>query len=284
MVDDLSEKFASNLNYNYVGNNPILRYDPDGRDWYSTNDGQYVYNKDLNRDNSSQFFLDNNIEGAKYAIASNRMGDMNYGGDGIIYNDSNSGGGSPVENGNVQNIEEVVMMHPKAIARKNREEAFYRLHDAEAKMFGKYAYGISAGYKFGNAGYNVSLLQNFGTGQAKLLGTSSIGTETSFGFTFQLTALAAYGKNPDGSNYNDVFGGAVRSGSDISASYILGGGVGRSTEDNSLLPSPRGTTSIGINIGPSIGGGVSRTYTTDLTPSLNRFFKSNWIQHKPQFD
>ncbi|WP_168186903.1 RHS repeat-associated core domain-containing protein [Elizabethkingia sp. JS20170427COW] len=274
--DELSEKFFSNSNYNYVGNNPILIYDPDGRDWYYTNDGQYLYNKDLNRDNASQFFKDNNIEGAKYAFASNVMGSMNYASDGYIYDDSAAGGGKAVENGTLHNIQEIVMTSPGAIEKRNAEAARSRLHEAIANYWGGYAYGITAGYKLGNAGYSLSLLQNFGTGQAKLFGTASAGTEQSFGLTFQLNALSAYGKNPDGTKYKDVFGGALGGGTEASASYIFGGSVSKSTEDNSLLPAPRGTTTTGINLGPSIGGGFSRTSTTDLTPALNRFLKFNW--------
>ncbi|MEN2436749.1 RHS repeat-associated core domain-containing protein, partial [Weeksellaceae bacterium A-14] len=275
--DQLSEKFFSNSNYNYVGNNPILIFDPDGRDWYYTNDGHYEFNKGLTKDNAEQFFKDNNIEGAKYAFENNTMGSMYYGSNGIIYDDSAAGGGLPYESGKVKNIDEVVINTPKAIANRNIEAARSRLREAEANYWGGYAYGLTVGYKFGNAGSSISLFQNFGTGQAKLLGTTSLGTEQSYGFTFQFNTLATYGNNPDGSKYKDVFGGALGSGTEASASYIFGGSVSRSTEDNSLLPAPRGTTTTGINLGPSIGGGVSRTSTTDLTPALNRFLKFNWI-------
>src|SRR5690606_36079208 len=126
--------------------------------------------------------------------------------------------------------------------------------------------------------------QNFGTGQAKLFGTTSAGTEQSYGLTFQLNALSSYGKNADGSHYNNVFEGVLGSGSEASASFILGGSVSKSTAEYSLKFAPTGTITTSINLGLSTGGGISRIHTTDLTPALNRFLQFNWIQQKPQFD
>ena len=283
--DQLSEKFFSNSNYNYVGNNPILIFDPDGRDWYYTNDGHYEFNKGLTKDNAEQFFKDNNIEGAKYAFESNTMGSMYYGSNGIIYDDSAAGGGLPYESGKVKNIDEVVITHPTAIANRNIEAARSRLREAEANYWGGYAYGMSIGYTYGNTGYTVSLLQNFGTGQAKLFGTAFTGlAKDSYGFNFQLNALSAYGTNPDGSRNKDVFGGALGFGTEVSGSYILGGSASTSADAVTGLPTNFGTRAVNINLGPSVGGGISRTHTTDLTPALNRFLKFNWIQHRPQFD
>jgi len=107
--DDHQELYHSYSSYHYVADNPVLVIDPDGRDWYYTNDGQYLYNKDLNRDNASQFFKDNNIEGAKYAFASNTMGNFHYGADGVIYDDSKAGRGKAIENGTLHNIPEITL-------------------------------------------------------------------------------------------------------------------------------------------------------------------------------
>ncbi|RCU43154.1 hypothetical protein EIZ47_06830 [Chryseobacterium lacus] len=284
-IDQLAEKFSSNSPYNYVGNNPILIFDPDGRDWYYTNDGQYLYDKSLNRDNATQFFKDNGIEGAKYAFESNTMGYMHYAANGYIYDDSASGGGKAIESGKMQHIEEVIINHPNAIAKRNAEAARYRLRDAEAKMFGGYAYGMSVGYTYGTTGYTLSLLQNFGTGQAKLFGTALTGlAKESYGFNFQLNILSAYGTNTDGSRNTDVFGQALGHGTEVSGSYIFGGSANTSANATTGLPTTFGTRAVNISLGTSVGGGISRTYTTDLTPSLNRFLKFNWVQHKPQFD
>ena len=107
--DDHQELYHSYSSYHYVADNPVLVIDPDGRDWYYTNDGQYLYNKDLNRDNASQFFKDNNIEGAKYAFASNTMGNFHYGADGVIYDDSKAGRGKAIENGTLHDIPEITL-------------------------------------------------------------------------------------------------------------------------------------------------------------------------------
>ncbi len=284
-IDQLAEKFSSNSPYNYVGNNPILIFDPDGRDWYYTNDGQYLYDKSLNRDNATQFFKDNGIEGAKYAFDSNTMGYMHYAANGYIYDDSASGGGKAIESGKMQHIEEVIINHPNAIAKRNAEAARYRLRNADAKMFGGYAYGMSVGYTYCTTGYTLSLLQNFGTGQAKLFGTASTGlAKESYGVNFQLNILSAYGTKPDGTQFTDVFGGLKEYGTEVSGSYVFGGSISSSTEGSSLIPSAFGTRAINLNLGPFVGGGISRTHTSDLTPSLNQFLKFNWIQHQPQFD
>ncbi|SIT19119.1 RHS repeat-associated core domain-containing protein, partial [Chryseobacterium gambrini] len=70
--DLLSEFYYSYSPYNYVGNNPIIRTDPTGADWYTDKDGNYQYNSNLNKDNADKFFKDNKIEGAKYFAASGK--------------------------------------------------------------------------------------------------------------------------------------------------------------------------------------------------------------------
>ena len=108
MQDDHQELYNSYSPYHYVANNPVILTDPDGRDWYYTNDGQYLYDKRLNKDNASQFFKDNKIEAA-YAFESNTMGDFHYGANGTIYDDSKAGGGTAYEDGTMHDIKEVII-------------------------------------------------------------------------------------------------------------------------------------------------------------------------------
>ena len=49
--------------YAYVGNNPILRTDPDGKDWYEGKDGNLHRHSALTKDNFKDFFAERNIEG-----------------------------------------------------------------------------------------------------------------------------------------------------------------------------------------------------------------------------
>src|SRR5690606_38253704 len=121
-IDQLAEKFSSNSPYNYVGNNPILIFDPDGRDWYYINDGPYLYDKSLNRDNATQFFKDNSIEGAKYAFESNTMGYMHYAANGYINDDSAAGEVKAIKREKMQKIEEVIINHPNAIAKRMQKQ------------------------------------------------------------------------------------------------------------------------------------------------------------------
>jgi predicted molibdopterin-dependent oxidoreductase YjgC len=50
--------------YAYVGNNPIVRIDPDGRDWYEDKEGNLHWHRDLTKDNYEDFFEEHNIEGS----------------------------------------------------------------------------------------------------------------------------------------------------------------------------------------------------------------------------
>jgi len=44
-VDPHSENYLSVSSYAYVGNNPIIRIDPDGRDWYEDKEGNVMWRK-----------------------------------------------------------------------------------------------------------------------------------------------------------------------------------------------------------------------------------------------
>jgi len=56
-IDPHAENYLSNSTYSYVGNNPILRTDPDGRDWFvNNNTGEVIYLKGQSK--VSQSFLD----------------------------------------------------------------------------------------------------------------------------------------------------------------------------------------------------------------------------------
>jgi len=63
VVDPHAENYFNASPYTYVENNPIIRIDPDGRDWYEDKEGNLVWHTDLTYDNRETFFADNNIEG-----------------------------------------------------------------------------------------------------------------------------------------------------------------------------------------------------------------------------
>lgn len=67
-LDLLSEVYYDFSPYNYVGNNPVVRSDLFGMDWYTDKDGNFTYDPKLNKDNASERLKD--IEGAKYFGAS----------------------------------------------------------------------------------------------------------------------------------------------------------------------------------------------------------------------
>ena len=64
VVDPHAENYLSVSPYAYVGNNPIIRIDPDGRDWYEDKEGNLHWHTDLTKDNYEDFFEEHNIEGS----------------------------------------------------------------------------------------------------------------------------------------------------------------------------------------------------------------------------
>jgi len=63
VIDPHAENYLPVSPYAYVGNNPVIRIDPDGRDWYEDKEGNLHWHKDLTKDNYSDFFAEHNIEG-----------------------------------------------------------------------------------------------------------------------------------------------------------------------------------------------------------------------------
>ncbi len=62
-VDPLAEKYYPISPYAYVGNNPIVRIDPDGRDWYEDKEGNILFDPNLSKDNHETYMQENGIEG-----------------------------------------------------------------------------------------------------------------------------------------------------------------------------------------------------------------------------
>ena len=46
-IDPHAENYLDWTPYNYVGNNPIILFDPDGMDWYEDKDGNIQYNQEI---------------------------------------------------------------------------------------------------------------------------------------------------------------------------------------------------------------------------------------------
>jgi hypothetical protein len=63
-VDPHAENYMPVSPYAYVGNNPIVRIDPDGRDWYEDKEGNLHWHTELTKDNYDDFFTEHNIEGS----------------------------------------------------------------------------------------------------------------------------------------------------------------------------------------------------------------------------
>jgi len=62
-VDPHAENYFDTSPYAYVGNNPISRIDPDGRDWYEDKEGNIHHDPDLTKENHETYMQEQGIEG-----------------------------------------------------------------------------------------------------------------------------------------------------------------------------------------------------------------------------
>lgn len=76
-MDPMAEKYYNVSPYAYCGNDPVNRFDPDGRDWYKDKDGTYQYSPFVYNQSDLQ-------KGQQYLWKSHQFKTINYRTDGSI--------------------------------------------------------------------------------------------------------------------------------------------------------------------------------------------------------